>query len=58
MGHDSRIYLPVLLSVLLYLKELPESGSPEEIDALFPWSGTRPDLSIHLEPLLGKKIGQ
>ena len=46
LGYETRIYYPILMAVLQRLKALPE------IDALFPWAGTRPDLNIHLEPLL------
>jgi hypothetical protein len=52
MGHDTRIYYPLLAAVLKLLKPISESTSAQEIDALFPWAGTRPDLNIHLGPLL------
>ncbi len=52
MGHHTRIYYPVLMAVLELLKPISESASAHEIDALFPWAGTRPDLNIHLGPLL------
>ena len=52
MGHDTRIYYPLLTAVLQLLKPISESTSAQEIDALFPWAGTRPDLNIHLGPLL------
>ena len=52
LGYETRIYYSALLAVLERLKALPESATAKEIDALFPWAGTRPDLNIHLEPLL------
>ena len=52
MGHDTRIYYSLLAAVLELLKPISESTSVQEIDALFPWAGTRPDLNIHLGPLL------
>lgn len=54
MGYLLEIYTPVLLAVIKLLEAVPESASAEEIDAVFPWTGTRPDLNIHLAPLLGK----
>ena len=54
LGHDTQIYTLVLLAVMECLKGLPESASTTDIDALFPWAGTRPDLSIHLHLLLQK----
>ena len=53
LGHDERIYAPVLLAVTSRLKDIPESASAKEIDAAFPWAGTRPDLAIHLPLLIG-----
>ena len=58
MGHDTRIYYPALMAVLELLKSVPESASARDIDALFPWAGTRPDLNIHLKPLLETGIPQ
>jgi hypothetical protein len=52
MGHDSKIYFPILLAVINRLAPLPVSANTKEIDCIFPWAGTRPDLSIHLKPLL------
>jgi hypothetical protein len=34
------------------LEQLPESATGKEIDALFPWAGTRPDPTVHLGELL------
>lgn len=52
LGHDERLPGPVLLAVLSRLEPLDDTSSAEEIDAVFPWKGTRPDLAVHLEPLL------
>jgi len=53
LGHDERIYAQVLLAVTGRLKDIPESASAKEIDAVFPWAGTRPDPAIHLQALIG-----
>lgn len=53
LGHDARIYAPVLLAVACRLKDIPESASAKEIDAAFPWAGTRPDPAIHFPLLIG-----
>lgn len=55
LGYLSEIYAPVLLAVIKRLETVPESASAEEIDAVFPWAGTRPDLNLHLGPLLGEQ---
>jgi len=52
LGHHADICTPVLLAVLRRLEPLPESSSAKEIDAVFPWAGTRPDLVLHLAALL------
>lgn len=52
LGHDSRIITPVLVAVVGLLRDVEETASPKEVDAVFPWAGTRPDLQIHLKPLL------
>jgi hypothetical protein len=57
MGHDERAFLPILVAVTRHLAPLAESASAEEIDAVFPWAGTRPDLAVHLSALLGEKAG-
>lgn len=54
LGHDARLYSPVLLAVLRRLEPLAESSAPHELDAVFPWAGTRPDLNMHLPALVGK----
>ena len=55
LGHDARIYSPVLLAVMAHLETVTESASTTTIDALFPWAGTRPDLALHLKPLLSHR---
>jgi len=55
MGQDANCYASVTLAVLAKLDRLPEESNEEEIDGLFPWAGTRPDLAIHLEALLKQK---
>ena len=52
LGHDTNLFLPVLKAVLSRLEPLADGVSAQEIDAVFPWAGTRPDLANHL-PLLG-----
>lgn len=54
LGHDETLHGPVLLAVLGRLEALEESCSAQEIDAVFPWCGTRPDLTVHLKPLLAR----
>jgi hypothetical protein len=53
LGHDVSLYAPVLEAVLNRLETLGESVAADEIDALFPWAGRRPDPAIHLPVLLG-----
>ena len=53
LGHDATLYAPVLDAVLGRLEQISESATSEEVDALFPWSGTRPDPAVHLPMLLG-----
>lgn len=52
MGRDASLFPQVLVAVLLRLDQLDEAVLPEEIDAMFPWAGTRPNLAIHLSELL------
>ncbi len=52
LGHDTALYPQALLAVTKLLEQLPESAAAEEIDFLFPWAGTRPDPTIHLQQLL------
>lgn len=53
LGHDTALFAPVLAAVLRLLEPLTEAASASEIDAVFPWAGTRPDLGVHLDELLG-----
>ena len=59
MGHESPMYYPILIAVMECIRELPESANFKELDARFPWAGTRPDLNIHLKSLMefGKGLG-
>ena len=54
LGYETSIYSPVLLTVIKLLEQLPESATVKEIDALFPWAGTRPDLARDLGQLLSR----
>jgi hypothetical protein len=54
LGHNADLYSPVLLAVIERLEAVAESASAREVDAVFPWAGTRPDLNVHLEALVGK----
>lgn len=52
LGHDPRLIARVFDAVVHRLGHLDESRSATEIDAAFPWAGTRPDLALHLGTLL------
>ena len=52
MGRDAGYYAPIFLAVIRHLEALEEGVTAAEIDAVFPWAGTRPDLAVHLQPLL------
>jgi len=54
LGHNPEIYSPVLLAVIKRLESVPEPATSQEVDAVFPWAGTRPDMGVHLETLIGK----
>jgi hypothetical protein len=54
LGRDPELFPRVLVAVLKRLDPLDEMTPPEEIDAVFPWAGTRPDLAAHLTALLDK----
>ena len=54
LGHNPEIYSPVILAVIKRLEAVAESASAQEVDAVFPWAGTRPDMNVHLEALVGK----
>ena len=52
MGHEASIYCPILMAVIAHLRLVSEDASAKDIDARFPWTGTRPDMSLHLDSLL------
>lgn len=52
MGTDASLYAEIFQAVLIHLEPLSETATASEIDAVFPWAGTRPDLAVHLAPLL------
>ena len=52
LGEKTKLCPPVVLAVLDRLAPVPESATTAEIDALFPWAGTKPDLDSHLARLL------
>mgnify|MGYP006893418135 CR=1 FL=1 len=52
MGLNGTIYPSILLAILEKLEPISESQTEQAIDAVFPWRGSRPDISIHLRPLL------
>ena len=52
MGRDDALFPRVLVAVLKRLEPLEENSPPDRIDSAFPWSGTRPDMAVHLADLL------
>ncbi|MEI6492098.1 MAG: hypothetical protein WCO94_06080 [Verrucomicrobiota bacterium] len=54
LGHNADLYSPVLLAVIARLEAVAESASAREVDAVFPWAGTRPDMNVHLDALVTK----
>ena len=52
MGTDAAVYAEIFQAVLQRLEPLAETATAVEIDAVFPWAGTRPDLAVHLSSLL------
>ena len=54
LGHNPDIYSPVILAVVKRLESVAESSTSQEVDAVFPWAGTRPDMNVHLDALIGK----
>ncbi len=52
MGRDESLFPKVLVAILNRLTSLDDSSTAAEIDHVFPWSGTRPDLTKHLESLI------
>jgi hypothetical protein len=57
MGLNGAIYPSILLAILGKLEPISEDQTEQAIDAVFPWSGSRPDISIHLRPLLDEIPG-
>ncbi|MES2919949.1 MAG: hypothetical protein V4819_00265 [Verrucomicrobiota bacterium] len=55
LGRDGWLFSKVLVAVILRLEALEELSTAGEIDAAFPWAGTRPDLAAHLSELLGER---
>lgn len=53
LGHNPDLRSPVLLAVIKRLEAVPETSPAEDVDAVFPWAGTRPDMSVHLDALIG-----
>jgi hypothetical protein len=52
LGRDEALFPKLLVAVLRRLESLDESTTPREVDAAFPWAGTRPDLALHLAGIL------
>jgi hypothetical protein len=52
LGKNPSLLSPALLAVMQRLTSVSEEACVREIDEQFPWAGTRPDLSRHLEALL------
>ena len=57
LGRDAGDYAPIICAVLERLRPLPDSATAAEVDAVFPWAGTRPDLAVHLSELLSDPKG-
>lgn len=58
MGPDASIYAEIFQAVLRRLEPLSETATATEIDAAFPWTQTRPDLAVHLQPLVARGHGK
>jgi len=43
LGREPQPWIPALLAVLAILEPLSESSSAKEVDAAFPWAGSRPE---------------
>ncbi len=56
LGQNPGLLLPVLSAVIRCLDPLAENASCREVDEVFPWAGTRPDLALHLDELLGEEM--
>lgn len=52
LGADPALCGVVFAAVLRRLSPLAEGATAAEVDTAFPWAGSRPDLAIHLRPLL------
>jgi hypothetical protein len=52
LGTNPDLFAKVLIAVLGRLEALDENTSADEVDAAFPWAGTRPDMTVHLTALL------
>ena len=48
LGRDEALFAKVLVAVLGRLENLDETSTPRDVDAAFPWAGTRPNLAVHL----------
>ncbi len=57
LGRDGVLFSKVLVAMLGRLDSVDEMAAPDEVDALFPWVRTRPDLAVHLAELLGERHG-
>ena len=53
LGRDAEFFPKVLMAALRRLETLDEMSAPDEVDAVFPWAGTRPDMAVHW-PLLSE----
>lgn len=58
LGRNTELFPKVLVAVLARLDSLDETCRPDQVDAVFPWAGTRPDLEIHLSALLDRGHGR
>jgi len=52
LGADASLRAAVLAAVLRKLEPVEETAGPKAVDAIFPWTGTRPNLAVHLPALL------
>jgi hypothetical protein len=54
MGRETGDYAAIVCAVLDRLNAVPEGVAAAEVDGVFPWAGTRPELAVHLPMLLGR----
>lgn len=47
LGRDAEIFPKAVVAVLKRLDPSDEMCAPDEVDAVFPWAGTRPDMAVH-----------